>query len=186
MSKSCFRITDSHLHATANLKAAFKKPIYGPNEQATPTTALAFQPCQRRRAPAVAGRTTEQNNVTWPVAHGTTHIGIRSGDGGVGERHSGNGERGSARLGSLLSRVRGHLPQGILAVWPRDRTDRACGKHRPAAPCAAAIDETGRGGELRVCGRRVGKFLSMEKIENELITLSVCRGGAKIFLCLIW
>ena len=100
--------------------------------------------------------------------HPTTHLGIRSGDrgsGGVGERHSRNGERGTARLGSLLSRVRSHLPQGILTVWPRDRTDRACGEHRPSACCAAAIeDETGRGGELRVCGRRVGEFLSMGNI----------------------
>ena len=81
----------------------------------------------------------------------------------MGECHSGNGEHGSARLGSRLSRVRGHLPQGILPIWPRDRTDRACGERRPAACRAAAIDdEAGRGGELRVSEKGEGFFYLWE------------------------
>ena len=66
-----------------------------------------------------------------------------------------------------------------LAVRP-DRPSMS--RAQPAACCAAIDDETGRGGYLRVCGRKVEEFLSIGSIESELITRLCVGEGQNIHL----
>ena len=62
----------------------------------------------------------------------------------MGEREratAGMASMGQLGWGHCCQGVRGRLLQGILAVSPRFRTNRACGEHRPAEPGGTIDDE---------------------------------------------
>lgn len=118
-------------------KKSLKKPVFEPNKQATPTTASAGQPAQRRqRRRASVDRTTEENNVTWPVAHGTTHKSVV----GMGEEGASQLEWRAAglRTDGMGSEV--IYPGAYRCLTAPRGADREWGEHRPAVWSACHCD----------------------------------------------
>ena len=101
----------------------------------------------------------------------------------MGERHSGNGEHGSARLGPLLSRVRGHLPQGILAVWPRDRTEHVESTGLLRAVLLRSMIKSGGVVNCEYVGEGCGNFCLWETKKMNIGCRDETRDGCKRKLC---